>query len=40
MPLSGGIGLIDMMINALYGGVVWAFLIFYIFIIIAVFIAG
>ena len=40
MPLSGGIVLIDMMINAFYGGVVWAFLTIYIFIIIAVFISG
>jgi len=40
MPLSGGIVLIDMMINALYGGVGVGFLNFYIFIIIAVFIAG
>lgn len=40
MPLSGGIVLIDMMINALYGGVGVGLLNFYIFIIIAVFIAG
>ena len=40
MPLSGGIVLIDMMINSFYGGVGVGFLNFYIFIIIAVFIAG
>jgi K+-transporting ATPase ATPase A chain len=40
MPLSGGIVLIDMMINALYGGVGVGLLNFYIFIIIAVFISG
>jgi len=40
MPLSGGVVLIDMMINALYGGVGVGLLNFYIFIIIAVFIAG
>jgi K+-transporting ATPase ATPase A chain len=40
MPLSGGVVLIDMMINALYGGVGVGLLNFYIFIIIAVFISG
>jgi K+-transporting ATPase ATPase A chain len=40
MPLSGGIVLIDMMINALYGGVGVGLLNYYIFIIIAVFISG
>ena len=40
MPLSGGVVLIDMMINALYGGVGVGLLNYYIFIIIAVFIAG
>ena len=39
-PLSGAMQLIDMMINALYGGVGVGFLNFYIFIIIAVFISG
>jgi K+-transporting ATPase ATPase A chain len=40
MPLSGGIVLMDMMINALYGGVGVGLLNYYIFIIIAVFISG
>ena len=40
MPVSGGIVLLDMMINALYGGVGVGFLNFYIYIIIAVFISG
>ncbi|HEY6976896.1 MAG TPA: potassium-transporting ATPase subunit KdpA [Chitinophagaceae bacterium] len=40
MPLSGGVVLIDMMINALYGGVGAGLLNYYIFIIIAVFISG
>lgn len=40
MPLSGGVVLLDMMINALYGGVGVGLLNFYIFIIIAVFISG
>jgi len=40
MPLSGAVVMIDMMINALYGGVGVGLLNFYIFIIIAVFIAG
>jgi K+-transporting ATPase ATPase A chain len=39
-PLSGAMQLIDMMINALYGGVGVGFLNFYVFIIIAVFISG
>ncbi|WP_205512829.1 potassium-transporting ATPase subunit KdpA [Longitalea arenae] len=39
-PLSGGILLLDMMINALYGGVGVGLLNYYIFIIIAVFISG
>lgn len=39
-PLSGAMQMIDMMINALYGGVGVGFLNFYIFIIIAVFISG
>jgi potassium-transporting ATPase potassium-binding subunit len=40
MPLSGGVVLLDMMINALYGGVGVGLLNFYVFIIIAVFISG
>jgi K+-transporting ATPase ATPase A chain len=40
MPLSGGVVIIDMMINALYGGVGVGLLNYYIFIIIAVFISG
>ncbi|MDP4148655.1 MAG: potassium-transporting ATPase subunit KdpA [Bacteroidota bacterium] len=40
MPLSGGIVILDMMINALYGGVGVGLLNYYIYIIIAVFIAG
>ena len=40
MPLSGGVVMIDMMINALYGGVGVGLLNYYIFIIIAVFISG
>jgi len=40
MPLSGGIVMLDMMINALYGGVGVGILNYYIFIIIAVFISG
>jgi potassium-transporting ATPase potassium-binding subunit len=39
-PLSGAMQMIDMMINALYGGVGVGFLNFYVFIIIAVFISG
>ncbi|WP_028524232.1 potassium-transporting ATPase subunit KdpA [Runella limosa] len=39
-PLSGALQMLDMMINALYGGVGVGFLNFYIFIIIAVFISG
>ncbi len=39
-PLSGGIVLIDMMINALYGGVGVGILNYFIYIIIAVFISG
>lgn len=40
MPLSGGIVILDMMINALYGGVGVGILNYFIFIIIAVFISG
>ncbi|HEX6431310.1 MAG TPA: potassium-transporting ATPase subunit KdpA [Niastella sp.] len=40
MPMSGCVVLLDMMINALYGGVGVGLLNFFIFIIIAVFISG
>jgi K+-transporting ATPase ATPase A chain len=40
MPLSGGVVLLDMMINALYGGVGVGLLNYFVFIIIAVFISG
>jgi K+-transporting ATPase ATPase A chain len=40
MPLSGGIVMLDMMINALFGGVGVGILNYYIYIIIAVFISG
>lgn len=40
MPMSGGVVLLDMMINALYGGVGVGLLNYFIFIIIAVFISG
>jgi K+-transporting ATPase ATPase A chain len=39
-PLSGGIFLIDMFINAIYGGVGVGFINFFVFVVIAVFIAG
>ncbi|HET7897511.1 MAG TPA: potassium-transporting ATPase subunit KdpA, partial [Flavisolibacter sp.] len=39
-PISGGVVMIDMMINALYGGVGVGLLNYFIFIIIAVFISG
>lgn len=39
-PISGGVAILDMMINALYGGVGVGLLNFFIFIIIAVFISG
>jgi potassium-transporting ATPase potassium-binding subunit len=39
-PVSGGVVMVDMWINALYGGVGVGLLNYYIFIIIAVFIAG
>lgn len=39
-PMSGGVVLLDMMINALYGGVGVGLLNYFIFIIIAVFISG
>ena len=40
MPLSGAFFMLDMMMNAFYGGVGVGFLNFYIFIILAVFISG
>ncbi len=40
MPLSGGIYLLDMMINALYGGVGVGFINFFVYVIIAIFISG
>ena len=40
MPLSGGVVMLDMMINAMYGGVGVGFLNYFIYIIIAVFISG
>ncbi len=40
MPLSGGVYLLDMMINALYGGVGVGFINFFVYIIIAIFISG
>lgn len=39
-PMSGGVVILDMMINALYGGVGVGILNYFIFIIIAVFISG
>jgi len=39
-PLSGGIFLLDMMINSIYGGVGVGFINFFMFVIIAVFIGG
>lgn len=39
-PITGGLAMLGMMINALYGGVGVGFLNFYIFIILAVFISG
>ena len=39
-PLSGGVFLVDMMINAVYGGVGVGFINFFVYAIIAVFIAG
>lgn len=40
MPLSGAVFMLDMMMNAFYGGVGVGFLNFYVFIILAVFISG
>jgi K+-transporting ATPase ATPase A chain len=39
-PLSGGIYILDMMINAIYGGAGVGFINFFVFVIIAVFISG
>jgi K+-transporting ATPase ATPase A chain len=39
-PISGGIYILDMMINAIYGGVGVGFINFFVFVIIAVFISG
>lgn len=39
-PLSGGVFMIDMMVNAVYGGVGVGFINFFLYVIIAVFIAG
>jgi potassium-transporting ATPase potassium-binding subunit len=39
-PISGGIFMLDMMINAVYGGVGVGFINFFVFVIIAVFISG
>jgi K+-transporting ATPase ATPase A chain len=40
MPLSGGIYMLDMMINGIFGGVGVGFINFFMFIVIAVFIGG
>jgi K+-transporting ATPase ATPase A chain len=39
-PLSGGVFLLDMMINAVYGGVGVGFINFFVFVVIGVFISG
>ncbi len=39
-PISGGVFLLDMMINAIYGGAGVGFINFFVFVIIAVFISG
>lgn len=39
-PISGGVYMLDMMINALYGGVGVGFINFFVYIIIAIFISG
>jgi len=39
-PLSGGVFMLDMFINAVYGGVGVGFINFFLFVIVAVFIAG
>lgn len=40
MPLTGGIYMLDMMINAIYGGVGVGFINFFVYVVIAVFISG
>lgn len=40
MPLTGGVYMLDMMINSIYGGVGVGFINFFMFVIIAVFISG
>ncbi|MEJ1240991.1 potassium-transporting ATPase subunit KdpA [Chryseolinea sp. T2] len=39
-PISGGVYILDMMINAIYGGAGVGFINFFVFVVIAVFIAG
>lgn len=39
-PISGGVYILDMMINAIYGGVGIGFINFFVFVVIAVFISG
>lgn len=39
-PISGGVYILDMMINAIYGGVGVGFINFFVFVVIAVFISG
>ncbi len=39
-PISGGVYMLDMMINALYGGVGVGFINFFVYVIIAIFISG
>lgn len=39
-PLSGGVFMLDMMVNAIYGGVGVGFINFFVFVVIAVFISG
>jgi K+-transporting ATPase ATPase A chain len=39
-PVSGGVYMLDMMINAIYGGVGVGFINFFVFVVIAVFISG
>lgn len=39
-PISGGVYMLDMMINAIYGGVGVGFINFFVFVVIAVFISG
>ncbi|TXH27138.1 MAG: potassium-transporting ATPase subunit A, partial [Cyclobacteriaceae bacterium] len=39
-PISGGVYILDMMINAIYGGVGVGFINFFVFVVIAIFISG